>query len=433
MSIDVASADAAIDRWVADHREELAASLSRLVQCRSDLEPPLADEGPCQEIVAAEYRAAGLEVDVFGLDEVPDLVTHPLTRLTWGDFDRPLAGRPDVVGVLRGSGGGRSLLISSHVDTVSAIPSQWTDGDPFSGRVEGDRLYGRGSWDTKWGIIAGLYTARCLLSLGLESRGDFIVESVVDEEFGGSHGALAARLRGYRADAAFNCEPTSMVVGTAHRGGTQWQVTLRGADRGMAFGEQATSSAVRKLAKTIEAISQWNKERNARQSGRFPDETPAHILQVMGGGDSYAKAVGVPQECRLLVWAEEEPGVTEEMHRASFIGGVNDLLRLTDTFEDGVMPEYRQMFRYLPGSVTTLPPGLEQMLADAYSGIGASFVCGGVPLASDTFVFNLYSRIPALTIGPRGGNAHAADEYVRVSDVLNLVRIFSRVAMRWCA
>jgi acetylornithine deacetylase len=433
VSIDIGAAEVAIDRWVAGHREELVASLSCLVQCRSDLQPPLADERSCQEIVATEYRAAGLEVDVFGLDEVPGLATHPLTRLTWDGFERPIAGRPDVVGVLRGRGGGRSLLISSHVDTVSAISWQWTGGDPFSGRVEGDRLYGRGSWDTKWGIIAGLYTARCLLSLGVESRGDVIIESVVDEEFGGSHGALAARLRGYRADVAFNCEPTSMVVGTAHRGGTQWQIVLRGVDRGMAFGEQATTSAVGKLAATIEAISQWNQERNARRSGAFPDQTPAYILQVMGGGDSYAQAVGVPQECRLLVWAEEEPGVTEEVHRASFVEGVNDLLRLTDAFEDGVMPEYRQMFRYLPGSVTKVPCGLEQMLADAYSGIGASFVCGGVPLAADTYVFNLYSGIPALTIGPRGGNAHAADEYVHVSDVLNLVRIFSRVAMRWCA
>ena len=57
--------------------------------------------------------------------------------------------------------------------------------------------------------------------------GDLIIESVPDEEFGGSHGTLAARLRGYNADAAINAEPTGMLIAPAHRGGTAWKIGWR--------------------------------------------------------------------------------------------------------------------------------------------------------------------------------------------------------------
>ena len=54
------------------------------------------------------------------------------------------------------------------------------------------------------------------------------------------------------------------------------------------------------------------------------------------------------------------------------------------------------------------------------------------PFAADTYVFNLYSPTPAITLGPRGGNAHAADEYVLVDDVVDLVRIYARAIFAWC-
>lgn len=427
----------AVGEWTTEHRGELAAFLSKLVQTRSDVRPPVAVEGECQRVVEGAFRDAGLEVDVFELGEVPGLLEHPLTMAKWDGMERPLGGRPDVVGSLRGKGGGRSLLISCHVDTVGANEKEWGAEGPFSGREAGGRLYGRGSWDTKWGIAAGLYAARCIVELGLRPRGSLIVESVVDEEFGGSHGVLASRLRGHNAEVAINCEPTGMVVGTAHRGGGEWRVTVRGDDRGLAFGEERESSAVVKLAATIEAITEWNEERNR---GRTPAagfeecaELPAYIMQVGGGGCSYGEVTGAPPECSLLVWAEEEPGVSEAEHRSSFVGGVNERLKGHRAFRDGVLPEYRPTIRYLPGSRAQLPDGFLGALAGSFGSCGLEFRAGGVPLAADTYVFNLYAGTPAVTLGPRGGNAHAADEYVELGDVAELVKVFVLTALAWCA
>jgi acetylornithine deacetylase len=426
-----------VREWGDAHRDELVEFLRSLVQARSDVAPPVAEEASCQRVVESAFRAARLDVDVFDLGDVPGLREHPLTFESWDGMERPLTGRPDVVGRLRGDGGGRSLLISCHVDTVPARAEEWTSGPPFSGREVDGRLYGRGAWDTKWGIAAGLFAARCIEELGFRPRGDVIVESVVDEEFGGSHGALAARLRGHNAEVAINCEPTGMVVGTAHRGGGEWRVTVRGEDRGMAFGEERQSSAVLKLAATIEAISEWNDERNR---GRSPSpgfeefaELPACIMQWGGGGCSYGEVTGAPPECSLLVWAEEEPGVSEAEHRSSFVGGVNRRLKGHRAFNDGLLPDYRPTIRYLPGSRAELPVGFADALSAAFGVCGLEFRTGGVPLAADTYVFNLYAGTPAVTLGPRGGNAHAADEYVELDDVVELMKVFALTALAWCA
>lgn len=430
-------AQAAIDTWVGEHRDELVDFLRLLVRSRTDIRPPSGSEAECQKLVENAYRGAGLDVDVFEIDSVSGLRTHPLFFDTWDGEKRPLRGRPDVVGTWHGRGGGRSLLISCHVDTVSADPEEWTSGPPFSARVRDGRLYGRGSWDTKWGIAAGLCAARCLRELGLELRGDLILESVTDEEFGGSHGALASRLRGHNAEVAINCEPTSMIVGVAHRGGGEWRVTVRGDERGLAFGEERETSAVLKLAATIRAIIDWNEDRNRSRvdaSSEFADlELPAVIMQVTGGGSSYGEVTGAPAACDLLVWVEEEPGVDAAQHRSSFVDGVNARLSSDPVFADGRLPEYRPTIRYLPGSRADLPLAFSEALTEAFSSVGSDPVLGGVPLAADTYVFNLYADTPAITLGPRGGNAHAADEYVEIDDVVDLVRVFARTALSWCA
>lgn len=102
-------------------------------------------------------------------------------------------------------------------------------------------------------------------------------------------------------------------------------------------------------------------------------------------------------------------------------------------FRDGVLPEYRPTIRYLPGSRAQLPDGFLGALAGSFGSCGLEFRAGGVPLAADTYVFNLYAGTPAVTLGPRGGNAHAADEYVELGDVAELVKVFVLTALAWCA
>ncbi|HEU0113784.1 MAG TPA: M20/M25/M40 family metallo-hydrolase [Thermomicrobiales bacterium] len=423
-----------IDAWVDQHQDALLGFLAELVRTPSVTRPPTASEAACQRLVAAAYRDAGAEVDVFSPADVPGLREHPLFFGTWDGMPRPMTDRPDVVGVFRGSGGGKSLLLSTHVDTVAEGSEPWREAGPFSGEIHDGKLYGRGSWDTKWGIAVGLSAVNCVKALGLPLRGDVTLESVVDEEFGGSHGVLAARLRGYNADFAINSEPTSMIVAPAHRGGGEWRITVKG-DAGMDFGDRELTNPVYKLARVIDAIRAFDVARNRNpQPPPFFENDPAlpsYTMQIGGGGDTYAEAAGIPPECYLLAWIEEFPGVSRNEHVARFTGFVNDFLAHDPDF-DGVYPDYTPTIRYLPGSSVDPAHPFFDALAAAYRGAGKAYRLGGAPFAADTYVFNLASPTPAITLGPGGGNAHGADEHVLVADVVDLVRIYARAILAWC-
>ncbi|MFN2223670.1 MAG: M20 family metallopeptidase, partial [Candidatus Promineifilaceae bacterium] len=87
--------------------------------------------------------------------------------------------RANVFGVLPGTGGGRSLLLNAHMDTVGV------DGmvDPFSAEIRAGRLYGRGSQDMKGSLAAMLGATRALIDGGHQLAGDLLVTAVADEEY----------------------------------------------------------------------------------------------------------------------------------------------------------------------------------------------------------------------------------------------------------
>ena len=180
------------------------------------------EEGPAQEAVARLMRAHGLDVDVWEPD-VAALEPHA-ESVTLGDG---FAGRPNVVGVCRGQGRGRSLILNGHIDTVEVgDPSAWSHA-PLGGDVVDGRLYGRGACDMKGGIVANLFALRALRQAGFAPAGDVIVESTISEEDGGA-GALAAVLRGYVADGALISEPTNLAIVTAQGGALMFRLEVHG-------------------------------------------------------------------------------------------------------------------------------------------------------------------------------------------------------------
>ena len=158
--------------------------------------------------------------------------------------------------------GRRSLLFTGHIDVVPTVGEGqygWWDGTVADGK-----LYGRGANDMKGGIAAYLMAARCIRDLGLELKGDLILETVVDEEFGGAHGSLACRLRGYNADLAILPEPNNMLVSTAHRGGQQFRLFAYTEGAGMDFGATVFRDPVTALGHLLAALDRYNEERQPR-------------------------------------------------------------------------------------------------------------------------------------------------------------------------
>ncbi|MBO0798924.1 MAG: M20/M25/M40 family metallo-hydrolase, partial [Blastocatellia bacterium] len=205
----------------------LRETISGLVRIPSENTPPTGSEFECQSYVQGRLRELGLQADLYELASVPGLQTHAAFR-----HERDYTNRPNVAAVWPGSGGGRSLLLSGHIDTVPRGSEPWTR-DPFGAEIEGNRLYGLGSNDMKGGIAAMLVAVESLREAGVKLRGDLLFETVVDEEFGGVNGTLGGRLRGHNADAAVICEPTQQVICPAQMGGRTVHLTLRAESGGI--------------------------------------------------------------------------------------------------------------------------------------------------------------------------------------------------------
>lgn len=213
----------AICRQADLRREDLTQILQDMVRLPSVTHPPGGDEGRVQNYVAELFRRMGLEVDIFEPTDVPGLTEH---EGYWPGLD--YTGRPNVVGVWKGQGGGRDLILNGHCDVVPEGPhEQWSD-DPFGGAVKNGRLYGRGSVDMKGGISAMAMAVQVLKDCGIKLKGDVILESVVNEELGGYNGTLACIVKGYRADAAIVTEPSDLKIEPANKGGQAYRITVEG-------------------------------------------------------------------------------------------------------------------------------------------------------------------------------------------------------------
>jgi acetylornithine deacetylase len=195
-------------------------------------------------------------------------------------------GRPNIVGRFKGSGGGRSLILNGHTDTVTIEPAAGWTRAPFGAEIDGDRMYGRGTSDMKGGVMAALMALTYLRRAGVKLRGDVIFQSVVNEEHAGN-GTLDLVCRGWKADAAIILEPTRNTISVSHPGGVYWQVEVPGVSRSPGArwkdGAQDGISAIEKLPVVIEALLAVERDYNAR--GQEPGRAPFSLVmgKIEGG------------------------------------------------------------------------------------------------------------------------------------------------------
>lgn len=222
-------------------------------------------------------------------------------------------GRPNLVGLLRGTGGGRSLILNGHVDTVTVEPlGEWTR-DPFGAEIEDGLMYGRGTSDMKGGVMAALMALTYLHRAGARLRGDVVFQSVVNEEHSGN-GTLDLVCRGISADAAIVLEPTRNTLAVSHPGGLYWQIDVPGRPRSPGSrwhdGEQVGVSAIEKLPAVVAALLALEQRYNATvapdplENGRSPFsvvigkvagghyETVTASQATLRGGAYFAPAAG---------------------------------------------------------------------------------------------------------------------------------------------
>jgi acetylornithine deacetylase len=355
----------------------LLASLVRINSVNPSLVPGAAGEGEIARFVQAWLSARGIAADVYAA--APD--------------------RPSVVARVPGKGGGRSLLLNAHLDTVGV------DGmsDPFRPRIEDGRMYARGAYDMKASLAA------CMLALAEirsgELGGDVFLAAVADEE----HASLGVQevLRHVRADAAIVTEPTSLEVCIAHKGFSWHEVVTSGR---AAHGSQPQLGidAIAHMGRVLNRLEALQAELERRPPDRLLGRGSLHASVISGGQElsSY------PAICTLQLERRTLPG--EDM--ASVEREIEGVLLALAGEDPRFQGRQRTTLVRPPFAVSESEAIVRTLLGEAGVVLGRTPATIGVSFWMDA-AFLAAAGIPTVAFGPHGAGAHAIDEWVDLHSV----------------
>lgn len=344
-------------------------------------------------------------------------------------------GRPVLVGVYKGSGGGKSLILNGHMDTMPSGDLRQWNTDPWTLTERDGKLYGLGADDMKGGLAAEVLGLELALSMGFKPKGDIIIESVVDEE-GGGNGSLAVSLAGYHADAAIIAEGSLLNVYAANRGAWLAEVTITGKPIHASlkgFGQNAIDKMVKVILSLHELESKWMSTRVHPLLG------PATInIGCIEGG---VAASTVPESCSLKFDVEYYPselgiyGDRIQIDKDEVAREVEAHLNLMASGDEWLR-EHPLKFNWYqdcpPFETDVNHPIVGCVLNAAHEVAGPDRKVGGLSCGCDARHLCNIAKVPTVVFGPGTcHHAHIVNEYLPRKEYLQAIEAFARIIMDW--
>lgn len=377
-------------------RADVIALLSQLVAIDSvnpSLVPGAAGESTIAHWIAAWCRQEGLETMV---QEVAP-------------------GRPNVIARLPGTGGGRTLLLNAHMDTVGLSDMI----DPLTPRVDGDRLYGRGAFDMKGGLAAIMLAARLVRTAGVP-RGDLILAAVADEEYASL--GTQRLLEVVRADGAVVTEPTALDLCVAHKGFAWLTIRTEGrAAHGSA--RRVGVDAIARMGRVLTRLEVLEERLAAQDDHRLLQSGSIHASLIKGGQELST----YPAHCVLQVERRTIPGETPE----SVTGEIAALLEAIRAEDPSFRAELELTFWRDPFQVELDEPVVQAMRSAAHAVLHQEPREYGDTPWMDAALISA-AGIPTVVFGPGGEGAHARVEYAHISSVAKCARALAIAARDFC-
>jgi diaminopropionate ammonia-lyase family len=313
-------------------------------------------------------------------------------------------GRPSVVGIVRGSGGGASLMLNGHVDTVSL---RTYGGDALTGHLgtkDGKEvIFGRGALDMKGGLAAGL--SALLVARKRRLAGDVMVAAVADEE-DASQGTKDVIAAGWRADAGVVLEPTNLAIAHAHKGFVWVEVEVLGR---AAHGSQPAEGvdAIMNMGLVLQALREYQ--------ARLPVDPvlgPASLhCGVIKGGEEVSS---YPASCTLTLEYRTVPAQTN----ATILAELGELLERLAQEHPEFQYRERRITLWRPSQhVPHDHPVVQQLVELGSSVLGHPPKVQSVPFWCDAALLT-EAGIPSVVFGPSGAGLHSREEWVEVDSVL---------------
>lgn len=323
--------------------------------------------------------------------------------------------RPNVLVTVPGKPGGPHILFEAHTDTVSPSHGQV---EPFSPRIERDRLYGRGSCDTKASVAAAFLALASVLPMR-ERRATISIAFTMGEELG-HEGVGYLMASGFRANAAVVGEPTGLDVVAAHKGVVRWRMT--------ALGRAAHSSdpgkgcnAIVKMVTVIRALNEHLIPQLQERTHPLLGPPTLSVGRIEGGSQVNV----VPDRCTIEVDRRLLPGETWKDVRQELEG----LLASLREKDPELQVTLEEPYQNTPGMETPRDAAIVRVAKEAVRRINGQRPVRGVAFGTDAAELSARG-IPCVVLGPGDiAQAHTSNEYVEIQQVVKAAAIYREIML----
>jgi len=379
-----------------------------------------------QKFIRKKLKEMGLKVDMWEPDH-NELKKHP----GYVPVKNGYTDRPNLVGIYKGTGNGKSLLFNGHVDVIPAKPLNAWKHKPWAGDIQSDRMYGRGASDMKSGLAAMTMALDILIKLGINLKGDVILEYTVDEEQSGN-GTLACVLKGYKADAGISCETSSLHIQPACIGRIWFEIIIKGKPTGIQRAWEGVN-AIEKGYSVMKAVSNFGDIRvNKLSHPLYPnvkDALPCMVSVFRSG--SFPSSF--PDICLLKGSFATLPGEDTNIVKQNFIKHI-----LSFSKKDFWLKNHPPMIKFTgycgePSEISPNHPIVSVINKKYRRVIGKKPLITGREGAADIRYLIKYGDTPSVIFGPGLSELmHSTDEYVNISDLISATKILSLTILEWC-
>ena len=425
---------AAVQNWVEEHAEEIFAFLQQLIRIPS-VNPWFGGnpggEAEVQAVIAEKMRGLGAKVETW--EPNADKLAEYAGRAGYY-AGRSFNERPNQAAVVRGAGGGKSLLLTGHIDVVP--PGEGWSVDPFAAVRKQGRIYGRGTVDMKGGVAAMIMALEAVLASGLQTNGDVTVGTVVDEEAGGM-GTLDFVAHGYRADGAILTESTGLAVAPLCRGILWGRLVIPGRSGHIELpqGDWRQGGGVDAIARArlyMDMFDNLNRDWALRKRHPYlPTPCQVYVAQLDAGEypTAFANRAAITFNAQYLPREKDDMGLGSDVKReiSEFVAAVAQ----TDPWLRENPPVIEWLIDADCGETDANHPFVQTCL-ESLRTIGRNAVIEGVSAHTDMGWF-CNVGIPTINFG--GGEmrvAHQSDESISEDDVLATTAMIAHTIIDWC-
>lgn len=418
-----------VRRLIEPLRPRLCRLLQELVSTNSVAYLSGGQELAAQQVLADFFAQQGLEAELYDTAFIEQSGSPHLRRY------KSYRDRKNLSVRLSGSGRGKSLLLNGHMDTVPPGHGGWS-ASPWSAEMREGRIYGLGSFDMKGGIVANAAVVCALHAAGIKTGGDVLFESVVDEEWGGGGGTLAACLRGHTADACVIPEGTQLEIYRATRGGFVVDLVVEAGDPTAYFSDEEVVSPAVPIGRLLGWIEQYGLMRRELQTtgayADFADRVPVQVLAVEANRLDPEVPLSVPSCATVRVYLQFLP---EEDVDAVIVAMQRQLEQFCAA--DSFFKKHPVRWSPLIGGplygteVEPDHPWLRCFEQSATTALGRSVKTTAAPYPCDAGLLQREFGIPTLVFGPCGAGAHNPDEYVEFDSVIATAEVILEAALVW--